>query len=486
MTTHSGRLRAWILFGTGAIALGCAPPMRPRAPHPSVAPTTQPTAALAVDVSQIGPMYRELLAVDLSAVARVATARNLDIQAARQRVEASRGRYESSVEAIFPVIAPSLAYQHLEGVNQAVNGTLIHTTFNTFLPALAVQWILNPGRVAYDIIASKRRMEAAQDEEQGVRLETARQAAVQYYELVLAQARLGVARQAVGEAEEFLRISSVRLRSGNGLPADELRARAALASRQQDLALALNAFYQTSVLLTTTLHLDPAVTLVPRGGEVAQTTLVREDLPIDELLNMALRFRPDLEAARGLMKAADADRSAIVWGGFGPQVQAGYSVGGIGGNAAGQSFSIHEQQKGYVSTGFALGLSTFGQVKVASASQRLAALDVQRQVDQAGSAVVAAQQNSATNARVIPMARQQVDAAQEALRLAEANLRAGTMLAVDVLQAEDAVDQARLRYVDAVVHYNQSQVNLLAAVGLLDRDTLSVGAARRAGATTRP
>jgi hypothetical protein len=31
---------------------------------------------------------------------------------------------------------------------------------------------------------------------------------------------------------------------------------------------------------------------------------------------------------------------------------------------------------------------------------------------------------------------------------------------------QDEVDRARLRYVDAVVHYNQAQVNLLAALGM--------------------
>src|SRR5947209_6592849 len=167
----------------------CAGPMRRREARPNLAPATRPAspASLAMDASQTIPMYQRLMAVDLPTVARVATARSLDIEAARQRVEAARGRYESSVEAIFPVIAPSIAYQHVEGVNQAVNGTLVHTSFNTFLPALAVQWILNPGRVAYDVVAASRRVDAAKDQELAVRLETARQAAVQYYDLVLAQ-----------------------------------------------------------------------------------------------------------------------------------------------------------------------------------------------------------------------------------------------------------------------------------------------------------
>jgi outer membrane protein TolC len=428
-------------------------------------------------------MYRQLLAVDLPTVVRVATSRNLDVAAAKQRYEASRGRYETSVEAIFPVIAPSIAYQHLGGVNQAVNGTLVHTTFNTFLPAIAVQWILNPGRVYYDVVASKRRMEAAEDLQSSTHLETLRLAGVQYYELVLAQARLGVARQAVSEAEEFLRISEARVKAGNGLPADVLRAQASLASRNQDFALALNAFYQASVSLNVTLHLDAAVTLVPREGQVGQTMLVKDELPIDALLAMAIQYRPDLQAARSLLKAAEADRGSVVWGGVGPQVTANYSIGGIGGNAADTSFGIHTQEKGYVAAGFVFGLSTFGQVKVATAQMGLAGIDLDRQLDDVRAAVVSAQQTSATNAKLVPMARQQVDAAQEALRLAQANLRAGTMLAIDVLQAEDEVDQARLRYVDAVIHYNQSQVNLLAALGLLDDKTLI---AQTTAPTTQP
>ncbi|MCH8054394.1 MAG: hypothetical protein IH895_10055, partial [Planctomycetes bacterium] len=45
---------------------------------------------------------------------------------------------------------------------------------------------------------------------------------------------------------------------------------------------------------------------------------------------------------------------------------------------------------------------------------------------------------------------------------------AGTMTTLDVLQAQDAASQARLRYAEAVVRYNQSEVDLLASLGLID------------------
>ena len=46
------------------------------------------------------------------------------------------------------------------------------------------------------------------------------------------------------------------------------------------------------------------------------------------------------------------------------------------------------------------------------------------------------------------------------------------MTTLDVLHAESVAAQARLRYSDAVVHYNQAQVKLLASMGLLEEGHL--------------
>jgi OMF family outer membrane factor len=467
------------------IGFGCAGPLAGPPPHPSVVPATQPSVSLQLNGSAVGPMYRELLAIDLPTVVRIANARNLDIERARQQVQANRGRYESNVEAIFPVIAPSIAYSHFQGVGQNANGTLttpVH--FDNLLPAVSIQWILNPGTVVYDIIASKRRLEASAQQEQSVTLDTTRTAAVQYYDLTLAQAQLQVAQQAVNEAQELLRITQLQVKAGTGLPADEVRAQAQLAGFQQDVVVALNNFYQASVALTLTLHLDPVVTLVPSARQINQVTLVREDLPVADLLTTAAKYRPDLAAVRSLLLATKADTGGTTWGGIGPQLQSSYTADALKTIAPGQH-GWKEQQKAGVGAGFALSASTFGNIKTAQANERSASVDVLRQLDIVRAAVVSAQQNSATNAKLIPVARQQLDSAQEALRLTEANLQAGTALVIDVLQAENAADDARLRYVTAVIHYNQSQVNLLAALGILDPTNLT-SSPMIAPATTRP
>ncbi len=504
---------------------GCAlpGPKKARPEPPNVAPTTQPTPseALQLDATHIKPMYTELLAIDLPSVVQVAAAQNFDIRQARQAAIASRGELESTVGSAFPALVPTALFEHVQGTVRATEGDLVGVGFSTFQPSLAIQWVINPGRVVHTIVAAKKRLLASEHQERAVILETLRTAVVQYYDLVFTQARVSAAHQGALEAEELARINQLRTRTGTGVRADELRAEARLAQRRQDLVVAMKEFYDASVALAVTLHLEPSVTLVPRIDELPPTHLVREDLAIGELLGIAVTFRPDLERVRTLIEAAAAEKGATWWGALGPQFQAGYQFGGITGHAnrvlpaegipgnlivnpasasgsfsanpvvnglikegilrgsrrlAGrndQTYGFRDQQRLSARVGWRLSISAFGDLKTAEAVAEQARIEGARQLDQVKAQVVGAAQASHANLALTSLAHQQVTAANEALRLSEANLRAGSMTTLDVLQAQDAVTQARLGYAEAVVRYNQSQVNLLAALGLLDQSTVT-------------
>lgn len=464
-------------------------------------------------------MYREVLAIDLPTAVRVAAAQNLDIRLARQRVVGARGRLESTVGGAFPALVPTALLEHVEGTVRATPGDLVGVGFNTFQPSVAVQWVLNPGKVLYEIVAARKRLLATEHEERAVASETLRLAAVQFYELVRLQARVSAAHQSVTEAEELRRIAALRVASGLGVPADQLRAEARLAERRQDLVSALQSFYEASIRLSLTLHLDSTVTLVPAIEAVAPHALVREDLTLEELLALALQYRPDLAGTRDLVAAVAAEHGAAWWGAFGPQFQVAYQIGGITGHSSNtvepqgipsnlllnpfsssgsfhpnpvanglikefisrgarglegardESFSFFDQQRGTAGVGWRWSLSAFGDLKTSGAAEAQAWIAAEARLDQAQAQLVAAQQASRANRELIDLASQQVASAQEALRLTEAHLSAGTMTTLDVLQAQDALAQARVRFADAVVRYNQAQVDLLAALGLLDESS---------------
>lgn len=465
-------------------------------------------------------MYTELHSVDLPTVIRLAMAQNFDIQQARQAVEAAYGGYESALGDAFPAIVPMAMFQRRDGHFLNTDGRIFDVGSGTFSASVAIDWVINPGQIIYNILAARKRLYASEFQEEHVRMETLRRAAVQYYSLALAQARIEAARQGVQEAEELLRIERVRLRTGTGVQADELRAKAQLAEREQDLVSAMHGFYRASVDLTVTLHLDASVTLVPKIETLPREMLVRDDFEIDELMAIAVTFRPDLQSVRELMEAARADRKGTWWSGFGPDFTLGYEYGGLTGHAnnvvpgegipsnliinplsesgtfssdpfrnglikeaigrgsqrlAGsddQTFSFTQFTRGTAGVGWRFSVSAFGDLKKAGAVEASAVIDAERRVDEVRANVVNVNQDVIANRKLSELGIQQVESAQEALRLSQANLQAGTATTLDVLQAQDALTQARLRHILAVVGYNQAQVNLLASLGLLREDTL--------------
>ena len=462
------------LAGAALTLAACADPIVP----PPVPPDLHPVGRaapdrVALDRGSIEPMYREILAVDLPSVVKVAGARNLDIEQAKERVAEARGRYESSVEGLVPSLSPSIGYSQLQGVNQAVTGQLMPADFSTVNPLLLVQFALNPGQVIYDMIAARKRLQGSEEQRRAVVMETTRGAVAGYYDLALAQVQVSVAREAVAESEELLRLAQLRLRTGTGLAVDEQRAQASLAARRQDQTVAVNRFYQASVTLAVTLDLDPATTLVPRPDELITTQLVRGDLGIDEMLTLAVANRPDLQSVRSFAGAAGSAADSVLWRGVGPTLQASYQIGGIESRAEGQTYDMTEQRKAAIGLGWTLDLATLGRTKAADAAERQALIAAEKKLEQVRADVVRVAQDGATEAKLIPAARQQLDAAAESLRLAQANLSTGTALTIDVLQAEDALNDARQRYAAAVVGYNKAQVDLLAALGVLDEGAVA-------------
>jgi outer membrane protein TolC len=214
---------------------------------------------------------------------------------------------------------------------------------------------------------------------------------------------------------------------------------------------------------------------VPRAGGVKQAMLVREDLSIDQMLFTATYYRPDLEAIRTLVAAADADNGATIWGGLGPQVLASRTFAPPP-PASALSDTEYRQQIYMASAGFNWSLATFGRIRTAAANTRIAGLNAERQLDLVQAAVVTAHQTSLTAKKAIPIAQEEVTSAEEALRLTQKNLEPGTGLTIDVLVAQDAADQARLRYATAVIRYNQAETNLLAVLGLIDQISVAARA----------
>ena len=434
-----------------------------------------------IDRTKVPAMYRELLAINLAAVVRVAQAKNLDIQVARQRVRRARGALASSVGAAFPVLAPTAIFDYHSGVARSTPGNIVTADFRSLTPLAAVQWVVNPGRVIYNIIAAKKRLNASQARSAAVVQRTMATAAVEYYQLVQSQADVVAAHDAAAEAEELLRFAKLRLKAGTAIPADVASAEAEVASRQQDILLALNRLYHNSTRLAQSLNLDPTVTLVPSVHALRANRLVRGSISIGALIALAVKYRPDLQQVRELVKAVRADGGAVAWGDLGPSLTTGYAVGGIAGRyynvpakgpAVSSNYSMHGFQNFQAGGGWQLGLSTFGDILTAKANDRIAAIRANKRLAEVEAQVVRAMQDSRTNSRLIPIAADQVRSAQYALNIIKVNYKAGTVTSLEVLVAESQIAQAKRDYARAIAHFNQSQIDIVRAVGLVSAKSI--------------
>lgn len=448
--------------------------------RPALAPERPSSAGPSIPLSNadLVPMYRELMAIDLPAVVSLATSGNLEIQAARLRVEQRLALLESSGRVALPILAPAFSYEQVDGSVRATEGNLVDVAFRTFQPYVLLQWIANPGKVHYEIVAARKRLLASEHEERAVVLQTLRRAALQYYDLLRASHAVSAAREALAEARELARVAQSGVLAGTALGADEMRARAEAAAREQDLTLALQSFHDTSLALALTLHLEPTVTLAPSEPTLAPVSLVRDDLAVEDLLVIAVLHRDDLRSLRALIEASVAELKGLRWSSFGPRLEAGYQLGGIAGSAedvAGegdQDFGLRTQERINASAGWRLSLAAFSDLAAAGAIEEQSRIAAERRLAEARSEVVAADQASRASAALAEQARVGLRFAEEALRLARANLQAGAMTQLDVLHAQSALAQARLRYAGAVVSYNQAQVELLGALGVLDAEGL--------------
>jgi len=467
-------MKRWI----AGLLIGCLPlggcvagdGMLKPAPAIPENPESEFAAPFTPDASTgIQPMHNKTLRVALKDVVALTVSQNFDIRQAGLEESASEGRYESRIGRVFPALQPTGIFTTADGLVRNVDGNIFPAAFQSYQVFLFVDWVVNPGKAYYEIKASKSRLAATRLQKQAVIVSALREALAGYYDLLLAQAQVLAAQNNLNEAEEIHRVAAERLRTGMDIKARELQARARAAQRKRDLTEAMNRFYQASVSLAVTLRLDPTLTLIPQKEEYALVELVPDSLSVNTLLALALKHRPDLASMRSLVEAAGAERKAVLWGGIGPQLDTSYQIGGIGGRLVdqGESFAFGRQEFLQVGTNLRLGVDTFGNLKTARAVEKQAHLEVFRGMERIKGQVVSALQTRRTQSEIIPLAREEVRASEEVLRIARARLDAGTHPPIEIFEAESQLASARFRFAQAVIGYNKSQIDLLTALGLL-------------------
>jgi outer membrane protein TolC len=423
--------------------------------------------------------------IDLVEALALAERQSLEGRRAGARTRIAEGEVAEARLGWIPELTASAGIGRTNGQVQGSFGDFRDVDFRTAAPFGRLALGLNPAEAWLGAAAAGRRAGSARAQEEAVRRLVLVRAAELYYELLEEKAGVEISRLAVQDARDLLRITEVLLRQGLGRGDDAERARVELANAEQRLLQAERRVRRASINLAAALDLDPSVMLSPREDAVEERTLVSPDDDPGPLLERALASRPEIAGAREALEAERSDRAGEIARVAAPRIETFYQDG-----STGERFDDLSGLRRYgVSATWTLSVGELRGIRTSSDRIEEAALALRQAEQEVRADVERALIDARTAAARTLKAREALEAAEAALRISQVRFRNGAALAIEVLQAEQALEQARLSEVAALVDYNQAQVRLRSQVGPLAPEDLALplpptGPATSAGPTT--
>lgn len=297
-----------------------------------------------------------------------------------------------------------------------------------------------------------------------------------YWELVFVRENWRVVRQALGVAEEQLRITDERIRVQALAPRDRVADEAEVARRREQLIVAENAIRTREDDLRRLLFDGSDRKLWQINVRPSSPIEVPTDvdgLAFEPLIEVALTHRPDLRSLRSSVAAAEvalvqAERDTL------PSLDlvSSYSSDGVR-NEFSQSFgdALDQQFPDWsVRLEFAIPL---GNQAARSRAQR-AALEVERQRRLLHAAMLDVSRQVREAVRSLQTLAQSIRASTESVRLATVNLeteqvklRVGSSTAFEVQRRNQELLEAKSRQLRNQLDYRTAESRLLHAQGLL-------------------
>lgn len=432
--------------------------------------------------------------IDLANVLRLAGARDLDVQIARERVFEALAELDQARVLWLPSLFIGPNWIRHDGQAQVVEGpvrTISKSSLFLGATAAAGQGVSGPvpagGPAPVNGLTTVLRFSdaifqpmAARDEAEG-RAAGAQAAlndallgvAESYFDLQAAAGKLGIAREAVAHAETLTRITASYARNGAGLEADHRRSLAELERRRREVEESVGDLEVASAEVVRRVRLDPRWVVAPVEPPETLLRMASDTCPIDDLITIALRTRPELAEGRAVVEATLVRLRQAKLRPFIPSLAFRFSGGGFGGGKNGFFGDFDSRQDTDVNLYWELQNLGFADRAIArqrAAQKRAAELELMKTQDRVAMQVVQADKARLSAVRQINEAGRALPEAFSSLRLNLTNIQRGAGLPgatrpIEVLQPIQALAQARTDFLESVLAYNRAQFRLFHALG---------------------
>jgi outer membrane protein TolC len=482
----------FLAWGYWATAVSAQTPATLPAPNRLETSPQQPS--LAVPRIEGGPEHP--LPIDLPYALRLVNTSNPTIAIAQERINEAYARLREAQVLWLPNLwvggNPDNAtylpmFYHHDGNIQSSRGEVFPVTKNNFAFPFGTSLNFQVGdalfgaRIARNLVAAEAAR--ARIVVNNVQLDVA----LTYLDLLRLYGALTVNAETLKKAEQMQRYAISAERQGLGkTTADAQRAETEVQLRREERFQLIGQAASISSRLAQLLLLEPTADLVPTDGAVLPIELVPGTIAIDELVVTGLMNRPELAESRSFV-AASLERwrqartrpllptFSVVY--YGADFAGGSDL--INGSTGLRNWGGRDDFMAQASWELRnLGFGDLARSRETRSQYNQALLHVTEVQAQVAAEVSAA-------AKVVQARRQALKNAEEAVRHAEEMwarlLKAAFGLAVEArkydplepLIAEQQLNEARMRYLDAVIGYNRDEFRLYWAMGQPPESALS-------------
>ena len=435
-----------------------------------------PTQPSEVEANQMQPLTLEE-AIELS------LKNNKDIIEARQEIERSQFALREEQALLYPTldltrafISPSvLGYRNsgfLDSIaeQQADSGMSSAGAASSSVKSFVFSPDLTLGYTIYDggfrgasIRIAQKQLRIAELELETVVEQTRLEVATDYYVLQNGDASVEIAEAAVEDAVRTLRDAELIERSGVGTRFDVLRARVELSEANQTLTLAIAQREIARKQLAETLGISQNTNLIATDA-IAEAGIWELSLP--ESIVQAFKNRAELEQIL-LQREVNQEQQTIARSQTRPTIAAAanYSLN----DDFEDDFDIVDQYSVGLNLQWRLydgGAASAG-VRQAEKEAEINETQFARTRNQIRLAVESAYLQLISNQRNIGAAGEEIELAEESLRMARLKFQEGIGTQTDVIDAQTQLTVTRDRFLSAIINYNQSYADLIRQVSNL-------------------
>ena len=427
------------------------------------------TLAAEISIVSAQPANTNTLPIDLPTALRLAGARNLDVQIARDQLNEARANRASALEEFFPWLAPGVSYHRRDGVAQAVPaGTISDAHFQSYLPGATVVAQLDLGDAVYTTLAARQLANAAGHAFDAQRQDAVLAAAQDYFDLAKAQALVGAADETLRISRDYQNQLHEAVAAGIAFKGDELRTKTETEHDQILLRRAVAQQRVAAARLAQILHLDATVELVPKASDLVPLALIATNVALDALAQQALQNRPELQQSRALTLAAHDTKNGATYGPLIPTLGAQYFGGALGGGPDGGPENTGPESDIFAGVTWRIGpggLFDFGKIHASRARLDAARATEEKIHDRILREVVEARTDVDSLRDQLATAQSDLVTAEETLRLTQQRKDFGVGIVLENIQAQQALARARADYLTIVAEYDKAQYALSRAVG---------------------